>query len=93
MENKNSYETVIILRKENYNESLNKVKNYIENLTEIEKIEEVGLKRLAYEVKNQKTGYYVVIYFKSTVENIRELEGLYRIDENVLKFIVVRKDD
>lgn len=93
MENKNSYETVIILRKENYNESLNKVKNYIENLTKIEKIEEVGLKRLAYEVKNQKTGYYVVIYFKSTVENIRELEGLYRIDENVLKFIVVRKDD
>lgn len=93
MENKNSYETVIILRKENYNESLNKVKNYIENLTEIEKIEEVGLKRLAYEVKNQKTGYHVVIYFKSTVENIRELEGLYRIDENVLKFIVVRKDD
>ena len=88
-----NYETVIILRKENYNESLNKVRNYIENLVEIERIEEVGLKKLAYEVKNQKTGYYVVVYFKSAMENIRELERLYRIDENVLKSIVVRKDD
>jgi len=88
-----SYETVIILRKENYKESLNRVKDYMENLIEIEKIEEVGLRKLAYEVKKQNTGYYVVIYFKSAVENVRELERLYRIDDNVLKFIIVRKDD
>ncbi len=88
-----NYETVIILRKENYKESLNKVKNYIESLIEIEKIEEIGLKKLAYEVKNQNTGYYVVIYFRSAIENVRELERLYRIDDNVLKFIIVRKDD
>lgn len=95
--NKNNYETIIILNgsytQEKYQEALNRVKNYIKDLIEIEKIEEIGLKRLAYEVHKQNMGYYVIIEFKSKAENIRELERLYRIDDNVLKFIIVRKDD
>ena len=97
MENKqiNNYETVFILKgsftKEEYQRALNKVKGYIKDLTEIEKIEEMGLKLLAYDISQQTTGYFVVIEFKSKVENIKELERLYRIDENVLKYIIIKK--
>lgn len=97
MENKKNYEAVIILKGsltgEEYQEALNKVKNYMKDLVGFEKIEEIGIKRLAYEVEKQNTGYYVVIEFRAETENIRELERLYRIDDNVLKFIIVRKDD
>lgn len=97
MENKKNYEAVIILKGsltgEEYQEALNKVKNYMKDLVGFEKIEEIGIKRLAYEVEKQNTGYYVVIEFRAETENNRELERLYRIDDNVLKFIIVRKDD
>lgn len=99
MENKqiNNYETVFILKgeftKEEYQRALNKVKGYIKDLTEIEKIKEMGLKLLAYDISQQTTGYFVVIEFKSKVENIKELERLYRIDENVLKYIIIKKED
>ena len=99
MENKElkNYEIVIILKgcltSEEYQEAFNKVKNYMKDLVEFEKIEEIGIKRLAYEVEKQNTGYYVVIEFKAETENIKELERLYRIDDNVLKFIIVKKDE
>lgn len=99
MENRKikDYEAVIIIKgnftDEEYQEALKKVKNYMKDLIEIEKVEEIGLKRLAYEVKQNSKGYYLVIEFKAEVENVKELERLYRIDDNVLKFIIVRKDD
>lgn len=92
-----NYETIIIIKgsytKEEYQEALDKVKDYIKDLIDIEKIEEVGLKKLAYEVKKEKTGYYVVIEFKAVLKNIAELKRLFRLDDNILKFIVVKKDD
>lgn len=69
------------------------VKDYIKDLAEIEKIEELGLKRLAYEVQKQKNGYYVIFEIKATLENIKNLERFYRINDDVLKFIFVRKED
>lgn len=99
MENKNikNYETVIIINgsytEKEYQEALDKVKNYMKDLIEIKKVEEMGLRKLAYEIKKQKTGYYTIVEFKSVEENIKELERFYRINDDVLKFIVVRKED
>ena len=56
MKNKNlkNYESVIILKEnlseEEYHKEFDKIKDYMEGLVEFEKIEELGLKRLAYEV-------------------------------------------
>ena len=99
MENKNlkKYENIIIINgsytQKNYTKVLDIVKDYIKDLAEIEKIEELGLKRLAYEVQNQKNGYYVIFEIKATPENIKNLERFYRINDDVLKFIFVSKED
>lgn len=99
MENKNlkKYESVIILKEnlseEEYHKAFDKIKNYMESLVEFEKIKELGLKRLAYAVKNNEKGYFIAIYCKANEENVKKLERLYRIDENIIKFIIVRKDD
>lgn len=95
MENKNSYENVIIIKgtftEEEYKQALNKIKDKVKELAELEKIEEIGLKKLAYEVKKNRTGYYVIIYFKSTSQDVLELERYYRINDDVLKFIIVKQ--
>lgn len=97
MENLKKFENVIIINgsytQKNYTKVLDIVKDYIKDLAEIEKIEELGLKRLAYEVQGQKNGYYVIFEIKATQENIKNLERFYRINDDVLKFIVVRKED
>lgn len=99
MENKNlkNYESVIILKEnlseEEYHKEFDKIKDYMEDLVEFEKIEELGLKRLAYEVQGNKTGYYVVIEFYANNEDIKNLESYFRKNEDVLKWIFVKKED
>ena len=93
----NKYETVMILdcniSEEDRKNAIEKIKNYIEKNGEIRKIEDMGKRKLAYEVKKNKEGYYYIIEFTTNPENIAELERIYRITDEILKFIVVRQDD
>ncbi len=93
----NKYESVIIITTNITEENRKKV---IDNITDlinlngkVEKVEELGKKKLAYEIKNNTDGDYVLFYFESKSEFIIELERVYRITDEILKFIVVRKDE
>lgn len=97
----NRYESVIIVKpeisKEEFDKTIEKFKDLIisfsnENEANL-KTEDIGNKKLAYEVQKHKEGHYFIFEFYSKSEDIRELERNYRIDDNVLKFIVVRKDE
>jgi len=93
----NSYETVIILSSEiSKDERINaikKIKNYIEQNGKITKVEDIGLRKFAYEIRKQKEGYYYSIFFEAPAESIYELERIYRITDEILKFIVVKLDN
>lgn len=93
----NKYETVMILdctiSEEDRNNAIEKIKNYIQENGEIEKNEDIGKRKLAYEIKRNKEGYYYIIEFMAEPESIAELERIYRITDEILKLIVVRKDD
>lgn len=93
----NQYESVIII-----NPSVEEqgVKDLIKEFTDLIKqngkvasVEELGKRKLAYEVKKNKEGYYVVFTFEAKPDSIAELERNYRIHDDVIKFIVVRKED
>lgn len=92
-----NYESIVILKETNteeeYQKALDKVKKYMEELAEIDHIEENGLRKLAYEVREQKAGYFVIFYLKAKSENIADLERKYRVDSNVLKFLTVIRED
>lgn len=51
---------------------------------------DMGMRNLAYEIKKNKRGYYFVIYFTTEPQSILELERLYRINEDVLRFIIIK---
>ena len=48
---------------------------------------------MAYEIKKQKEGYYIIIKFEANPTLIAELERVYRITDEVMKFIVVREEE
>lgn len=94
MNNKRIYENVLILKgeftEEQYAKALEKIKKHIEPI-ELMKIDEIGKKKLAYEVKKNKEGYFVIFYLKAKEQEILELERFYRINGDILKFMTVRK--
>lgn len=94
----NRYESVIIinptLNEEERKETLNKYEMLMKGFSNKKvEVEDLGEKKLAYEIQNNKTGYYVVFKFHSEPEKIAELERNYRIDDNVMKFITVRMEE
>ncbi len=92
----NKYESVVIIDpsvdEEKVKELSQKFTDLINNDGKVEKVEELGKKRLAYEVKKNKEGYYVVIGFEANPSLIAELERNYRIMDEVIKFITVKAD-
>ncbi len=93
----NKYESVIIINPNLETESIKalieKFSNLINNNGKVSSVEEIGKKKLAYEIKKNKEGYYVVFKFESKPEEIAELERVYRITDEVIKFIVVKEEE
>ena len=58
-----------------------------------QKVEKWGKKRLAYEVKKQREGYYVLLAIEAKPESVKELERRLRVADGVIKFITVRVDE
>ena len=52
-----------------------------------------GKRKLAYEVKHQKEGSYVLQDFKIEPNRVPELESALKITEEVLRHLIVRKPD
>ena len=52
-----------------------------------------GDRRLAYSINKKNTGYYVVLPFKAGAELPKELDRRMRINENVMRHIIVCQDE
>lgn len=52
-----------------------------------------GKRRLAYEVNKKWDGYYVLINFEGPEDFIAELERQFRLDENVMKYLITKVDE
>ena len=58
---------------------------------EIEKVDETwGKRRLAYAIDYKTEGWYVLVNFQASPELPRELERNLQINENILRYLVVK---
>jgi small subunit ribosomal protein S6 len=92
----NKYEVMYIIsptvEEEQVKALVEKFNELISEHGEIEKVEEWGRKKLAYEVQDQKEGYYVLVYFTANSEFPLELERNFKINENILKYLIINRD-
>ncbi len=51
-----------------------------------------GKRKLAYEIRKKREGYYVLMEYNGPADFVSELERLMGIDEKVMKYLVTRKD-
>lgn len=62
------------------------------NKGEVEKIDQWGKRRLAYEIDYKTEGYYVLMLFQAPGELPAELERNFKNDERIMRFVVVRRE-
>ena len=92
------YESIVIidpkLKENEIKETIEKYRKMMNEFSNKEvNVEDMGEKKLAYEIKKNSTGYFTIFNFTSEPQNIAELERNYRIDDNVIKFITVLKEE
>ncbi len=92
------YELGIVLRSEMSEDALNKE---IETLTgwieredgKIEDSQSWGRRRLAYEIDGEREGFYYFFDVMLPPEAPAEIERNMRIADNIIRYLVVRKED
>ena len=94
----NKYELAVVVSAKIENDEraavIEKVKDIITtNGGNITNVDEWGQKRLAYEVQKMSEAYYYFIQFDAEPTVPAEVEQDVRIMDNVLRFLVVRKDE
>jgi small subunit ribosomal protein S6 len=93
----NFYESIFIARPSLLDEDVAKMTEKVKGVIEqgggkIQKIENWGKKKLAYEVQKEKKGTYVFLFFQSDGKVISELDRAYRLDDAIMKYLTVKLD-
>jgi small subunit ribosomal protein S6 len=89
-----TYETIFIIHPDAVGDAyaaiVDKFKGILtEQGSNVLKVEEWGTRKLAYTVKKQGRGSYVLVAYEAGPKVIAEFERRLRIDENVIKFQTV----
>jgi small subunit ribosomal protein S6 len=89
------YETMYVLKPdleaEQTAELVSKYQSLVtEHGGEIVQLQELGKRRMAYEIDSYREGFYVLMQFNANTDFTKELERVLRIDDNVLRYLTVR---
>ena len=60
---------------------------------QVSEVEEWGKRKLAYEIQKQTEAFYFFVQFEAEATAPSEIESRMRIMENVLRYLVIRKDE
>ena len=94
----NKYELAVVLRPDLDEEAkaaeMQKVQNLITRFGGvIEKIDDWGKKRLAYEIQKVNEGFYSFITFDAESSAPAEIESRIRIMDNVIRYLCVKQEE
>ncbi len=92
------YEMMLITRPDVPEEEIDKLTAQMDGVVsgaggKTEKIDKMGRRRLAYRVKKQREGYYVLFTFEGNGDTVREFERRLKVTDSVIKFLTVRIDE
>jgi small subunit ribosomal protein S6 len=92
------YELMKIVNPELREDAVEKVitrftNNVKKNDGEIIRIEDMGIKTMAYKIEKKSKGHYFLSYLEGPGKMLSEIERTLRIDENVLRFMIIKLDE
>lgn len=93
----NFYEMTYILNPVLDEEKFSEIVEYVNKLItdnggEITEVDEWGVQKLAYDIDNKGTGYYVNLYFTATPDVIEQVEKNMRIHDDIMRYLTLKYD-
>jgi len=93
----NKYE-VMFIAKPLEDAEVDPIAEFVSNLIKknggnVEKVDRWGKRHLAYPVKKQTDGNYVLINFEADPAVIKEIDRVMKIQDNILKHLIVKIDE
>lgn len=93
-----AYEAMYIIRpdfdEEKVQATIEKYSSLIQNNGgELVNVEPWGKRRLAYELKKFREGYYVLVHFKGEPKTPAELERNFKISDDVIRYLIVKEEE
>lgn len=92
------YEVMFIVKPDLEEAEINKVaeemkKVLTDKAAKILEEKKMGQRELAYEIKKFKTGYYFLYVIEANSEAINEFDRIAKINENVIRHLVIKVED
>ncbi len=92
------YETIYILRPTLSEDEINTVIEGTNTVLgadagQIISLDKWGLRKLAYLIKKEAQGYYVLCDYVTDPKNVAEMERKFRIDDAVMKYMTIKLAD
>ena len=98
MAEKRTYEMMYIAAAETPDDDIAKLNETITDIIEtgggsVVKMEDMGRRRLAYEINKKNDGYYVLFEIEGSGKEIAELERRMRVNDTIMRYLTVRVDE
>jgi small subunit ribosomal protein S6 len=92
------YELTFIVNSQVEQEGLDAIIEKLKNVVEsdngsVNTVEPWGLRRLAYPIKNLREGQYLFMEISMEPSVIPELERILKLDEAIIRHLIVRRDE
>lgn len=90
-----NYEIMVVVRpmpEENLNTIIEKTKSIITADGNVNKVDNWGEKRLAYEISGLNTGIYLLFTYNGTPNMTKEVDRYMKINDDILRHMIVRKN-
>ena len=90
----NNYELIVVfvssLEEDEIDKEISKLTSLLEKEKyQVSKIDKWGIRKLAYPIQKQENGFYCVIYFTGGTKIIPEINRINKINDRVLRHLVV----
>ena len=98
MAEKRVYEVMYIVNPDLAADDVTKLNENLQGVIEnqggsVVKLEDMGKRKMAYEINRQTEGYYVLFEIEGSGKEIFELERRMRVNDAVMRYITVRVDE
>lgn len=91
----NNYESVLIARQDLGTSQVNNIVEELSNVIKNEggnvvRVDNWGLKNLAYRIKKNRKGHYVLMNITAPASAIAEFERIMRFNEDIIRYMTVK---
>ncbi len=94
----NKYESVLIARQDLGTSQVNSLVDNLKEIVnaqggEVVRVDNWGLKNLAYRIKKNRKGYYVLLNISAPAQAIAEYERVMRVNEDIIRYMTVKVEE